>query len=130
MRLRWIMTFVVLGSIVTVGAVLAQQQPPKGGLAEGVAPNAAINGNFKTLKEQSSYAIGIDIGRGLKMQGADVDSGLLAKGLADGLAGGKSLLTDKELSETLAQFQREAAARAQEMMTKLADKNKKEGAAF
>ena len=129
MRLRWIMTFVVLGSIVTVGAILAQQ-PSKGGPAEGVAPNAAINGNFKTFKEQSSYAIGVDIGRGLKMQGADIDSGLLAKGLADGMGGGKSLLTDKELSETLGQFQREAAAHAQEMMTKLADKNKKEGAAF
>lgn len=129
MRLRWIMTFVVFGSIVTVGALLAQQ-PSKSGPAEGVAPNAAINGNFKTFKEQSSYAIGIDIGRGMKSQGVDVDSAMLAKGIADALGGGKPLLSDKELAATLGQFQREAAAHAQEMMTKVADKNKKEGAAF
>ena len=112
-----------------VGALLAQQ-PPKGGPAEGVAPNAAVNGNFKTFKEQSSYAVGIDIGRGMKSQGVDLDSAMLAKGLADALAGGKPLLSDKELAATLGQFQREAAAHAQEMMTKQADKNKKEGAAF
>src|ERR1700693_618601 len=82
MRLRWIMTCVVFGSIVTVGALLAQQ-PSKSGPAEGVAPHAAINGNFKTFKEQSSYAIGIDIGRGMKSQGVDVDSAMLAKGIAD-----------------------------------------------
>jgi FKBP-type peptidyl-prolyl cis-trans isomerase FklB len=121
MQVRWI-TALVLASFVADGILLAQQ-PPKGAPAEGVAPNGATNGNFKTFKEQSSYAIGIDIGRGMKSQGLEVDSAMLAKGLADGLGGGKSLLSDKELQATLIQLKRDAAAN-------LADKNKKEGAAF
>src|SRR5437016_6034850 len=110
MKFRW-MTAFVLAFFAAASALLAQQ-PPKGAPAEGVAPNAPLNPSFKTFKEQSSYAVGVDIGRGLKSQGFDVDSALIAKGIADSLAGGKALLTDKELQATLGQLQREAAAHA------------------
>ncbi|HEY2148102.1 MAG TPA: FKBP-type peptidyl-prolyl cis-trans isomerase [Pirellulales bacterium] len=125
---RWIAGF-VLASLLAAGVVFAQQ-PAGGGAGEAVAPVTTPNANFKTLKGQSSYAIGVDIARGLQQQGMDVDPALVSRGIADTLAGGKLLLTDKELQATMLQVQKDAVTRAQQNFVKLADKNKKEGAAF
>jgi FKBP-type peptidyl-prolyl cis-trans isomerase FklB len=125
---RWIAAF-ALGSLLSVGVVLAQQ-PAGGGAGEAVAPSTTPNANFKTFKDQSSYAIGIDIARSLQQQGTDVDPNLVARGIADGLAGGKLLVTEKELQATMLQVQKDAVTRAQQNFVKLAEKNKKDGAAF
>ena len=125
---RWIAGF-GLASLLAAGVVFAQQ-PAGGGAGEAVAPVTTPNANFKTLKGQSSYAIGVDIARGLQQQGMDVDPALVSRGIADTLAGGKLLLTDKELQATMLQVQKDAVTRAQQNFVKLADKNKKEGAAF
>ncbi|MBI4838452.1 MAG: FKBP-type peptidyl-prolyl cis-trans isomerase, partial [Nitrospirae bacterium] len=55
---------------------------------------------------------------------------ILAKGVGDALIGGKFLLTDDELRETLTALQKDLSAKQQERMQGLLDKNKKEGAAF
>lgn len=129
MRLLSLTAF-VLASFVAAGRVSAQQ-PAKGAPGEAVAPAPApLNPSFKSFKEQSSYAIGMDIARGLKRENLDIDQAAVMKGIADTLGGGKALLTDKELQATMIQFQKEAVARAQEMFAKVAEKNKKEGAAF
>jgi FKBP-type peptidyl-prolyl cis-trans isomerase FklB len=47
---------------------------------------------LKSQKEKMSYIIGMDIGKNLKNQSIDVDANVLAKGIKDALAGGKSLL--------------------------------------
>jgi FKBP-type peptidyl-prolyl cis-trans isomerase FklB len=129
MQLRWISGF-ALASLM-IGAVTRAQQSPKGGPADSAAPSgAAESAAPKTIKERSSYAIGIDIGRGLKAQGMEIDANSLAKGLTDALAGSKPLLSDKELAAAMADLQKTATAHAQEMITKLAERNKKDGDAF
>jgi FKBP-type peptidyl-prolyl cis-trans isomerase FklB len=81
---------------------------------------------LKNQKEKMSYIIGMDIGNNLKRQSMDVDPNILAKGIKDGLAGGKPLLTDQEIRETMAAFQKEMTAKQEE----LSKKNKKAGEAF
>jgi FKBP-type peptidyl-prolyl cis-trans isomerase FklB len=130
---RWIAGF-VLASLLSAAVIFAQQPtgggPAGGRQADTVGPSSTPNANFKTFRDQSSYAIGIDIARGLQQQGMDVDPALVARGIADALGGGKLLLTDKELQATMLQVQKDAVTKAQQNFVKLADKNKKEGAAF
>ena len=114
------------GLLVTSLAVAAkaQQAPP----AEAV-PGAPASA-FKSFKERSSYAIGIDIGRGLKGQGLDIEPQVVAQGIADALGGGKLEMSDKEVHETLAALQKLVAAQSAELAAKASQKNKKEGEAF
>lgn len=85
---------------------------------------------LKTDKDKVSYSIGLDIGTNFKRQSVDLDQKALAAGIADGLSGGKPLLTEDEVRKVLAQFQQQMAAKAQAMAQQLADKNQKEGEAF
>ncbi len=64
---------------------------------------------LKTQKEKASYALGMKIGGDLKRQGvgASVDAALTARGLKDGLAGTKALLTEDEEKAALTQLQTE-----------------------
>ena len=84
---------------------------------------APPKGEFKTLKDKASYAIGMSIGRSMKQQGVEVSPELLARGLRDALGGDKFLLTDQEAEEALNQFQEEAVAAS-------AERQKKEGVAY
>jgi FKBP-type peptidyl-prolyl cis-trans isomerase FklB len=81
---------------------------------------------LKNQKDKVSYIIGMDIGNNLKKQSIDVDPSILAKGVKDALTGGKPLLTEQEINETMAAFQKEMMAK-QEQVGK---KNKAEGDAF
>src|SRR6202022_4679862 len=51
---------------------------------------------LKTQTDKVSYAIGLNIGRSLHKDSLEVDPNILVRGLKDGLAGGKPLLTDDE----------------------------------
>jgi FKBP-type peptidyl-prolyl cis-trans isomerase FklB len=77
-------------------------------------------------KEKVSYAIGVEMSQDIKRQHIDVDPDLVARGLADGIAGKKLLLTDTELRDTVAAFNnaRREAARA------AAEENRKRSEAF
>jgi FKBP-type peptidyl-prolyl cis-trans isomerase FklB len=92
--------------------------------------NAAENLVFKTQKDKVSYIIGMDIGKNFKRQSIDIDPDILLKGLKDALSGGKTLLTDEEMRETMAVFQKEMTAKQEELSKKLGEKNKKEGESF
>ncbi len=85
---------------------------------------------LKTDKDKVSYSIGLDIGTNFKRQSVDLDQKALAAGIADGLSGGKPLLTEDEVRKVLAQFQQQMAAKAQQMAQQLAEKNQKEGEVF
>ncbi len=85
---------------------------------------------LKTQKDKVSYIIGMDIGKNFKRQSIDIDPDILAKGLKDALSGGKALLTDQEMRETMAVFQKEMTAKQEELSKKLGEKNKKEGDVF
>jgi FKBP-type peptidyl-prolyl cis-trans isomerase FklB len=81
---------------------------------------------LKNQKEKVSYMIGIDIGGNLKKQSIDIDPNILLKGVQDGLAGSKSLLTDQEIQETMIALKKDIMAKREE----IAKKNKADGEAF
>ena len=81
---------------------------------------------LKNQKDKVSYIIGMDIGNNLKKQSIDVDPNILAKGVKDALSGAKSLLTEKEIQETMGAFQKEMMVKKEEV----GKQNKKEGETF
>jgi FKBP-type peptidyl-prolyl cis-trans isomerase FklB len=85
---------------------------------------------LKTDKEKASYAMGMNIARGLHRDSVDVDPNILAQGLKDELAGGKTLLTDDEAKAALDALQAEVTKRQQGKMQVVGEMNKKEGDAF
>ncbi len=98
--------------------------PGLAGVAVAQQPGAPPpKSDFKSLKDKASYAIGLSIGRGMKEQSLDVSLDLISRGMVDGLGNGKALLTDQEAKDAMEQFQ-------QEIIGKVSDQNKREGAAF
>ena len=84
----------------------------------------------KTQKEKVSYSIGLDIGRNMKRQTLELDLSQFTRGVQDGIGDAKPLMTDQEIQEVMAAFQKEVMARMEENSRKLGEKNKKEGEAF
>ncbi len=107
MRLRWIVIF--SGSVLLTSQLHAEQTL-----------------TLKNQKEKVSYILGMDIGKNLKTQSLDIDPDILARGVKDAFLGGKPLLTEQEILETMTLFQKEMMARQQALI----EKNKKEGEAF
>ncbi|MFY9907203.1 MAG: FKBP-type peptidyl-prolyl cis-trans isomerase [Terriglobales bacterium] len=101
----------------------------KTGTAKKAAPAP-----LTTRKQKFSYALGMNIGNGLggnlKKQGVEVDWNLVAKGLKDAVAGGKTQLTEEEAQAVLKEVQTEVQKQQQEKMKEAAEKNKSEGEAF
>ncbi len=132
-------TFVAAG-LVGLGLVLATSaaQEPKKDAPEEVpkeVPKAAASGEFKDSKQKVSYTIGLDYGRNLKAQAAELDLDIDAalKGMNDALAGSKPLLTEAEMKEAIRELQNKVtakrAARLNEMKAS-GPENKKKGDAF
>jgi len=98
--------------------------------APGGAQQALV---LKTQKDKDSYAIGADLARNLKRQGLQVESAALLQGMRDVLAGGKLLMTDEDLRETLRVLQ--AEQRRKQILARggtaaVAEVNRGKGAAF
>jgi FKBP-type peptidyl-prolyl cis-trans isomerase FklB len=88
--------------------------------------NAQENLVLKNQKDKMSYIIGMDIGNNLKKQSIDVEPNILVKGVKDALTGGKPLLTEQEIRETMTAFQNEMRVK-QEVVAR---KNKEQGDSF
>lgn len=100
-----------------------------------VAASAAAEGTpqereLKEKKDRISYSIGMDIGGNLKRQTFEVDPELLAQGIRDVFSGGKTLLTEEEQKQTLADLQKELMAKQQEHVRQMQEKNRKDGEEF
>src|SRR5687767_8281677 len=109
--LLWLGTF--------TSALLAEDLPAKKGTLE-----------LKTTRDQASYALGRNIGDGIKNDGLDLNTAALIQGLMDSLGGVESKLTEQQAQAALQAFQREVLAQMQEKARVLGDKNKKEGQEF
>jgi len=92
--------------------------------------NAGENLALKTQKDKISYIIGMDLGKNFQKQAIDIDPDILAQGIKDGISGGKLLLSEQEIRETLASFQVEMMAKQAGLAKSRGEKNKKEGEAF
>ena len=85
---------------------------------------------LKTDAEKQSYAMGMNLGTNLHRQGITLNPALVARGLKDAQAGGKTLLTEDEARAVMTQLQ---AAVRQKMEAKSKDEsaaNRKAGEAF
>jgi FKBP-type peptidyl-prolyl cis-trans isomerase FklB len=96
-------------------------------VAQGNAQEGRV---LKNQKEKISYSIGMEIGKNFKKQSIDVDPEVLLRGIQDATSGGKALMTEQEVRDTLTAFQKERVAKQEEEMKKIGEKNKKEGEAF
>jgi len=92
------------------------------------APTAAAP--LTTQKQKGSYAIGLRIGGGLQKDGVELDAASLSRGIRDGLAGSKPLLTDQEAQAALTVMATEVRAKQQAKLEVISAANKKVGDAF
>jgi FKBP-type peptidyl-prolyl cis-trans isomerase FklB len=81
-------------------------------------------------KDKASYAIGLSMAGDFKRQPLDLNPAALVAGLQDGLAGEKTLMTDKEREEVLRTWQQQQKEKAVARMKTEADKNQQEGEKF
>ncbi len=72
----------------------------------------------------------MNIGTGLHRQGVAVDPALVARGLRDAMAGGKTLLTEEEERAVLTQLQTEVRQQQQQKAHEAGAANRKEGEDF
>jgi FKBP-type peptidyl-prolyl cis-trans isomerase FklB len=85
---------------------------------------------LKTQKDKASYAIGLNIGKSMKKDSVDIDTSILLRGLKDGLAGSKPLLTDDEARASMVALQTDLRKKQEEKMLVQGEANKKIGEAF
>jgi FKBP-type peptidyl-prolyl cis-trans isomerase FklB len=132
------------GGVMLMGNALAQTPsatpPAKKPAAKSTSSAATKTGTtvakpgevttLTTDKQKSSYAIGMNLGAGLRRQEIDVDSAALIQGMKDSLAGGKTLLTEEEATAVLTKLRTEMQAKQQAKAKAEEANNKKEGADF
>jgi FKBP-type peptidyl-prolyl cis-trans isomerase FklB len=94
------------------------------------ADKAAKKPELKSLKEKASYGIGLGMGTNLKKDSIELDIDLLTQGIRDGLAGGKTQLSEEEVQQVMEEFQKELMAKQATRAKALGEKNKKEGETF
>jgi FKBP-type peptidyl-prolyl cis-trans isomerase FklB len=95
-----------------------------------IQASAQEQATLTTQKDKVSYGIGVQVAASLKGQGIDVDPNLLVKGLRDALSGQKLLMSNEELSATMAAFQQEMTQKQAQARAQAAEENKKTGDAF
>ena len=83
----------------------AKAKAPAAKAVQKPAAKSAAPLTLKTQKEKFSYAYGMRIGTGLHRQSVEINPSIFARGLRDGLAGGKTLLTEDEAEAALNQMQ-------------------------
>jgi FKBP-type peptidyl-prolyl cis-trans isomerase FklB len=109
-------------------AMPAKQSPPASGAK--AAPAGQNSAALSTEKQKESYALGMNIARGLQKQSVPLDMSALVRGITDSLSSGKTLLTDDEAVAELKQLQAEVNAKQQQAQKQAAEENMKEGEAF
>src|SRR5215472_13276689 len=97
---------------------------------QAAAPSAASGSSLKTQKDKLSYAIGMEMGKGLKTQGLDVDTALVLQGLTDSLTDAKTQLTEDELKQIITGLQQQIRDKQMKAIDAAAAENKKKGEAF
>ena len=102
----------------------------KSGTAATAAKKAPAPLVLKTDKDKASYAIGLNMGKGMRSQSVDIDPAILYRGLKDGLGGEKALLTDDEARAAVVALQNEVRKQQEEKLQVQGEANKKAGDAF
>jgi FKBP-type peptidyl-prolyl cis-trans isomerase FklB len=85
---------------------------------------------LKTPAQKFSYAIGMRMGQSFHKQSVPVDSAIMARGVRDAMAGGKTLLTDEEAQAAIGEVQKEVQMKMQAKAKEEDNVNKKTGEDF
>lgn len=118
-------------SLVVAAAVLVSSMAYAADSATG--KTAPAPSQMKTLDQKFSYVVGMKMGGSLRRLGVKIDVGALMRGLADGLGGRKSALTDEEATRVLRDLRErtmQPAKRDTEKEEDVGKKNLDAGAAF
>ncbi|MFZ4076901.1 MAG: FKBP-type peptidyl-prolyl cis-trans isomerase [Legionellaceae bacterium] len=92
---------------------------------------AAVDASsLKTPEDKISYIIGTDVGKNFTRQNIKVNPAIFEKGLEDGLSGAKLLLSDQEMKDELAKFQKTMMEKRAAEMNQKSSENKTKGEAF
>jgi FKBP-type peptidyl-prolyl cis-trans isomerase FklB len=100
------------------------------GIASLMPARAEDTSGLKDQKEKVSYSLGMNIGKGLKNAGYDVDLDIMKNGIKDVLSGGETKLNEQQMREILTAYSKEMASKREADRLKIAEKNKLEGEAF
>ena len=119
----------VPGKTPTTPPAKAPATPPAKAPAAG-SQAAAPAPAFKTQKEKLSYAIGMEMGKGVKSQGLDVDPTILMQGLKDALSDAKPQMSEDELRQVITALQQEIRQKQMQVQEAAAAENKTKGDAF
>jgi FKBP-type peptidyl-prolyl cis-trans isomerase FklB len=111
----------------TPGTTTPSSQAAKPGATVAKKPTVLT---LTTQKQKASYAIGLNIGKSMHKDSVDVDPNILLRGMKDGLAGNKPLLTDDEARAAMVALQADLRKKGEEKMLIQGEANKKEGDAF
>lgn len=128
----------------TLGIAQAQQAPPASATqnppAKTAKPPAAKTGTaaarkpavltLKTDKDKESYAIGLNMGQQMHKDSVDIDPSILLRGMRDGMAGGKVLMTDEEVKAAMDTLRTDLRAKQEAKLQQEATDNKKVGDTF
>jgi FKBP-type peptidyl-prolyl cis-trans isomerase FklB len=134
-------TLSLLAAGMMLGNAHAQQTPaakpataPAAKTSSAAKPHTATTAKaplvLSTQKAKLSYALGMNIGAGVKSQPVDIDPDILARGMKDALTGAKPLLTEDEVKAVLTQAQNEVRQQQQAKAKQEGEVNKKAGEAF
>ncbi len=85
---------------------------------------------LNTDLDKLSYSVGVDLGKNLRKQDIEINSVMMAQGIQDGLSGGKTLMTEQQMKDTLSKFQTDLMAKHAAEAEKQATINKSKGDAF
>jgi FKBP-type peptidyl-prolyl cis-trans isomerase FklB len=88
---------------------------------------AQDNEPFGNQKEKLSYALGMNLGTGIRKQSLEVDTDLVIKGLKDSLSGGEMLLNENEVRGIVGSLANELKYK---QITLVSEKNREQGEAF
>ncbi|HUO22767.1 MAG TPA: FKBP-type peptidyl-prolyl cis-trans isomerase [Caulobacteraceae bacterium] len=110
--------------------VAAAMSPALAQPASPAATAATAPPGLATPQAQSSYALGLNVGSGLRRDGLAIDPDAFLKGVKDAVANVKPALSDEQISAIMAQLQTDVSARRSAQMAAAAEANKAQGAAF
>src|SRR5262245_53924748 len=120
MSRRSLITATLLALAAITGFTVGRAQETKG---KAAPPQPEL----KTLEDQASYAIGLDIGKSFVRDKLPLNPELVARGLLDALKKSQPLLTDDQIQECMTKFSQLQQAKQAEESKTVGDKTMKDG---
>lgn len=136
MKTKIYVATLVLGCLLAVSVCAIQRSSKGEAPAPAGKPDFALEAvkekpvSLKTEMDKVSYAIGAQMGQSFKIQGVDVNVGLLVRGLKDAMADKDLALGQDEMRQVMTSFQRRMMEQSRQRRQAEAVKNLAEGRAF